>query len=542
MNELPKLSPHFADMRRWADNSLFYFATQVLRYDKLVQRIHEPVALRLMDESITRLNQTMPRKFFKTTLCSIAYSLWKPCARNINHTMLLAMNTVDNAKPKLMEIKQHVESNQIFRATYPEVIPDFSKTQWGAERATLRRTGLHGTPTWTLAGATSAVVSGAFDELTLDDLLTANEGDGAGETVIPGKKDIDRAIRWVKKSISLLNDPLHGRINNVGTRWAENDLVAYVLKWIRGFSQNDFQLHAVNGLEIATDQDGFFEIVGGTATMPEVYPIEALNIILQQQGSTLFRLWYQNEPIDPAEIIFNLDGEANYFQPLQHDDEWLDGLRKYTAVDLAYSDGEKSDNTAIVTIGVDENGVRYVLDLQYGKFMPLDTVERLFNLYERYKMRVIGLPKIAAEVLMEKFLPHFMRERDTMLPVKAMPRGGEMRKENRIIAGIQPWVEQRMLKLARVDCIKPLEVEMRDFRIDRKRSGKRDALDALTDALELSREKNIEITPEPKHKYDHAFMQGIRNRLYSAEDDIEKTLRDDEMQRHVIGRRLSYMN
>ena len=537
--QIPEVPDELKDVRRWADNSLFYFARYVLGYDKLVQRVHEPICQMLQNETLTRVNITMPRKWFKTTLATIAYALWKPCAKRINHTMLIAMNTVENAKPKLREIRQHVESNNRFRAVYPEVIPDFNSTTWGAEHATLRRTGIHGTPTWSIAGATSAVVSGAWDELILDDLLTANENEVVGEEVLPGAKDIVRAIRWFKKSISLLNDPLHGRINNIGTRWGEKDLVQYVLKNNREFAANTYDLRAVDGLEIATDKDGFFRIVAGKATMPEVYSIEALDLILQQQGSTLFRLWYQNEPIDAAELIFNLDPVDNFFKPNEMLADWEDGLRKYTGVDLAYSDKEKADNTSILTIGVDENQIRYVLDLQYGKFQPMETVERLFGVYERYKPRVIGLPKIAAEVLMAKFMPVFMRMKDQALPIRDMPRGGETTKEQRIIAGIQPWVEQRMLKLARVDRIKPLEVEMRDFRIDRHRSGKRDALDALSDAIELSQVRRMEVV-KTRPKYDAAFMDKVRERLYDPEIEIEKELQREETQRHRIGRRMQY--
>lgn len=509
------------DWRRWSDNSLFFFAKHVLGYDKLVDRVHEPICLMLQDPRRTRVNITMPRKFFKTSLASIAYPLWKPCARNLNHTMLLVMNTVENAMPKLGELKKHVESNQTFRALYPEVIPDFNKTTWGAKHACLKRPGLHGTPTWNLAGSTSAVTSGAYDELNLDDLLTADEGDAdMEESRIPSRRDILRAIQWYVGCVSLLNDPLGGRINNIGTRWAENDLVAYVLSHSREFARNNYELRAVDGLEIAQDEDGFFQIVGGKSTMPEVYPVAALNAVLETTGTTLFRLWYQNEPMDPAELIFNLDSDENYYRPHDMPDGWMDGLRKYTAVDLAYSSGEKSDNTAIVTLGVDEAETRYILDVQYGKFQPMDTVERLFAVYEKFKPRQIGLPKIAAEVLMSKFLPYFMRLKGQALPIRNMPRGGETSKEQRIIVGVQPWVEQRMLKLPRGPLSRPLEIEMRDFRVDRKRSGKRDALDATVDALELSRQQRVE-KPVERTRYDRKRMDAIRSRIYSFADDDE---------------------
>lgn len=462
-------------LRTAALSSLYVFSKAVLGYDKLVKRVHGPVCQALQDIGRPRVNITMPRKFYKSTVASICYPIWR-VLHDHNCTLLLAMNTVDNAKLKLKELQNHFVSNAMFKACFPEVIPDDFSRNWSAESCTIPRTSLKGTPTFSVAGATTTVVSRAVDEIIMDDLLSAREDGATGDTVLPGVREIDQAIWWYKKSMSLLNDVEHGRLLNIGTRWAEKDLVEYVLRTSVRFRDNNISIEAKNS--------------HGEAIMPEWYPIEALNEIEETQGSTLFNLWYMNKAVDPKEVVFRLDEDQNFYQAADYDADWYKKLRVYMAVDLAFSNKAKADNTAIVTVGVDDANVRYVLDVRYGHYQPTETIDLLFSLYETWKPRVIGIEAVAAQELLTKLLPHFMRERGVALPIEPLKRGAQA-KEYRITLALEPWVQQRMLKLPR-GMAKPLEVEMRDFRLDKKRRGHDDALDALADAVQLSRAAQVE--------------------------------------------------
>jgi len=406
------LQPVPPELKAYRDKGLenfFFFAKYILGYRKLVHRVHGPICQALQDEKRKRINFTMPRKYYKSTIASIAYPLWR-ATRNPNLTMLIAMNTTRNAVLKLEELKGHVERNQLYRALYPEAIPDFAHTRWGADAANLRRDTMSGTPTFQAVGATTTVISQAVDEIIMDDILTAQQDDISGEEILPGRRDIDKAIGWYKGAISLIKDPAQGRIINAGTRWAEKDLIEYVLATDHNFAANNFTLKAL-------DKDG-------KATMPENYSLETLEEIRATLGSTIFHLWYLNEPIDPKEIIFPLERERHFYQPNQMHPGWLESLRVYTAVDLAFTDTEKSDNTAIVTIGVDDKNTRYVLDVQYGHFDPMDTIARLFSLYERFHPRVIGIESVSAAVLMSRFLPHFMRLKEKLYQKKGEEKAG----------------------------------------------------------------------------------------------------------------------
>lgn len=503
-----RVRPELRLIRERALSDFYFFAKGICGYDKLCYRVHGPVTDILQDVGKTRVNITMPRKFFKSTLASVAYPLWR-VAQNPNMTMLLVMNTVDNAKLKLEELKKHVTHNERFRAVFPDLIPDFNSTRWGAEAATINRTSISGTPTWNVAGATTAVVSRSVDEIIMDDLLTAKQDDFAGDEILPSNDDIQKAIGWYKGAISLLKSPKQGRLLNVGTRWARHDLVHYVLMSSKAFAANNIELKAA-----ASWPDG-------PATFPEMYPMDVLREVEASTGSTIFRLWYLNEAVDPSEIIFDI-GDEDFYVLGSMPDGWVDSLRKYTAVDLAFSSKERADNTAIVTIGVDDKNIRYVLDVQYGRMEPMDTIDRLFRVNAKWKPRVIAIETQVAQVLMSKFLRHIMQQRGEPLPIREIQRGGRQRKENRIMLALQPWVQQKMLKLAR-GVARDLEIEMRDFRLDEKRRGKDDALDALADAVECSTSAETPVAKKSRFTLPEEF-EVIERELYDVDKATEELM------------------
>ncbi len=499
-----------AECRDEGFRSLFFFTHDILGYDKFVHRVHGPICQKLQNINIPRLNLTMPRKHFKSTLASESYPLWRATG-NPNITMLLAMNTVDNAKLKLGEIQAHVMRNQLYNACYPEVIPNFNKG-WAAESCSMRRTAITGTPTFSVAGVITNVISRAVDEIILDDLLTAKQGEGEGDAILPSVEAIQQAIRWMKGSISLLKDPMFGRIINIGTRWAQKDLVEWVISNLPKFAANTFEIKAVIG-EWGTPEC--------KPIMPEVYPMESLQELYDTQGETIFRLWYLNEPIDPSEIVFNLD-EDNFYNPADMPKDWANGLRKYTAVDLAWTDKERADNNSIITIGVDEHNIKYVLDVQYGKWDALETIERLFSVYTRLEPLVIGVETTAAQELFRQVLPHFMKKYGVALPIRPIKRGGGPAKEVRIITGLQPWVQNKMLKLPLGDQAQPIVVEMRDFRMSKKRRGHDDALDALADAVQMSQKMYVADPPAERHVLSSEEWDAAMADFFSLDKTIDR--------------------
>jgi len=451
-----------AAIRAASEADLFSFAKGILGYDRLVERIHGPVCAALADEGIPRLNVLQPRSTYKSTVATISYPLWK-ALQVPEWTSLIGFNTEKNAKSKLREIKQHVERNTLLRALWPERMPDFHQTTWGALEASLRRDQVtSGTPTWVAAGLTTKVVSHHFHEIIMDDLVTPDVDDITEEAVIPDNQTLAMAAAWYRGTRSLFNDPKVNRLINVGTRGGLKDLYSIVM------ANPAFAAHS---LEYRAEDEA------GNVLMPEMFDRRLLDEIKAEMGTTLYALWYLNVPIDTTELVFNPQDE-NFYEEAPSPE----GLRVYSAIDVAASTSKDADNTAIVTVGVDGAGQCLVLDEQYGRWEPMETIQRLFWVQRTFRPISVGVEKAAFQVFFVKILPYFEQEMGERLNIREMTRGSS--KELRILR-LQPYVENRRLKFPRGGA-KNLLREMRDFRMSQRRRGHDDALDACADACQLA--------------------------------------------------------
>lgn len=497
-------------MRAAVDKDLFLFCRGVLGYDRLVERIHGPVCARLMDKRHRRVMLTMPRGSYKSTVCSIGYPAWRGCLDPEHYTCLLVMNTELNAQEKLAELKKHFEGNEMLRALYPEAIPDFRNVPWGARSAMLRRVeNASGTPTYQVLGGSGQGISKHVDEIILDDLATPSRDDYTETEILPDRRMISQAIGYVKTAFSLFKDQKTGRMLIVGTRAAKADVVDYALKNLPAFARNYLELSAENA--------------DGTPAMPEIFDAEALQELRETMGAVIYSLWYRNVPVDASEVIFRLT-DANWYERGSITPEDIRNMRVYTAIDLSSgSTGRGANNTAIVTVGVDPSGVAYVLDMEYGQWEPTVMIEKLFAIKDYYQPLRIGMEKAGFQVFVQRLLPYFMKMYGDQLPIQPMKRSNQISKTLRLLT-IQPWVERGDLKLPRGTKCKPLVEEMEEFRMDEKRRGADDALDALADCLKLARVGvQAESTViERRHRYTAEEIERLCAEAFSPDAAVKE--------------------
>ena len=145
-------------LRERGKHSLFFFARAILRFGDLTKEIHRPICRTLEDyENNKRAIIILPRDWFKSTIGSIAYPIWRAVS-NPNIRILIVQNSFSNACKKLQAIKQIFEKNDLFRALYPDILPD-SSSRWSGECMTVKRTEAHPEGTFEAAGTGTAVAS-----------------------------------------------------------------------------------------------------------------------------------------------------------------------------------------------------------------------------------------------------------------------------------------------------------------------------------------------------------------------------------------------
>jgi len=97
----------------------YYLCRYILGYDKLNSRFHKELA-RFHDRWLFHPQINLhPRGHYKTTILTVAGSI-RLLLLDPNMTILILMNTQENARKVAKEIKRHFIDNPKFRALYPE--------------------------------------------------------------------------------------------------------------------------------------------------------------------------------------------------------------------------------------------------------------------------------------------------------------------------------------------------------------------------------------------------------------------------------------
>jgi hypothetical protein len=164
--------------------------------------------------------QTMilaPRGHGKSTICTVAYSLWK-LLNYPDIRILIVSNTSDQADALSGEIRQQTEANKALLTLFG----DLRGASWRANKFTLvGRTRICKEASVTSVGVEGAVVSRHYDIVILDDIV--DEENSSGE----------RARRklqtWYAKALLPCLEPW-GELHILGTRYHPRDLYGHIIE------------------------------------------------------------------------------------------------------------------------------------------------------------------------------------------------------------------------------------------------------------------------------------------------------------------------
>lgn len=116
---------------------------------------------------------------------------------------------------------------------------------------------------------------------------------------------------------------------------------------------------------------------------------------------------YLNRPLDPSLAFFR---KSDLVPMMREDYEAIATGRKpliyYAGGDLAITEKEKGDYTAFIVVGVDADGIMYVLDVVRARFDGRSIVNEIITLQKRYNLQWFALEQ---EKTMKSVMP-FLKE------------------------------------------------------------------------------------------------------------------------------------
>lgn len=136
---------------------------------------------------------------------------------------------------------------------------------------------------------------------------------------------------------------------------------------------------------------------------PEKLPEKKLRMLrkqYEQRGQLeVYSQEYLNYPIDTSTAFFKEDDMLE----MDKEDK-KKRLRYYSAADFAISQKQRADYTVIVTVGVDEVGFLYVVDVRRGRWDAKMIVDEMFSVQERYQPEIFTVESGQIEKSIAPFL------------------------------------------------------------------------------------------------------------------------------------------
>ena len=462
---LDSLSPEtLRDLKERAKGDLFFFAKGVLGFDRLHPRIHKPLcrllelyggyneslahpwavyrkvlyetfrragvpeeewekrALRVYHQGTQFLMILMPRGWYKTTLVSISYPIWRG-VRDSNVRVLLTQNTSTNAKSKGNALASAIMGNDLFKALFPEVLPGPTE-KWSEDGRTLKRPKAFAESTYEFAGTRTQVTSRHFNVIIEDDTVAPDKDDLGENSILPSKADVTQAIGWHRLVPPLLDEIRADQSVIAGTRWFVLDLLAWVMA-------NEKQ-YVVYQWAVREDKDGKPDSKG-ELTWPERFDSHLLSNLAASLGPYLYSCLYMNTPVQSDDMLFRPEWVRYY-------DVEPSRLMTFTTVDFGNDPTDTKgapDFNVILTCGKDmQEGKVFVLDYSRERCSPSRTIELIFGHVRKWHPVTVGMESVAFQKSMAFWLRQHMVTHNEYFSVTQLAHNKKSKAAR--IRGLQP--------------------------------------------------------------------------------------------------------
>lgn len=490
--------------KRRGKESLFFFATGILNYDKVQRNPHLELCNYIQSQDPRRKVVLIPRDCFKSTVGSKSFPLWILIQDDflglpgLEHRILLASFSSENAKKQVKAIRQQIERNTILRWLYPEIIPDFSRTVWTDSNLLFPRQGVYGEDTIEAAGVDTHLVSRHYTVQIADDLEDLESFQSP--TVRKKVKE------WYKASEALFVEEQSAFHLLIGTRWGVDDVYSHIqtnesetysflvrpLQWTREELKSDLEdakehnrppIWNMDPDVYAPDADEQYFF------FPAFFPADSCRRVRNKQGAFMYSMLYLNNPRDPSMAEFR-ESDLQYFEfnadgdiVINHGEGSIEVIpyelcRRVMFWDPALSAADKKKNArnAIVVAAKDPKGRIFVFEAYAQRQEPTLLFAKFIGLHRRYVVERAAIEDVAFQKVLKFPLYREMREQGYQFPVLEERPVGD--KDYRIRSLI-PYHESKLLYVRRG--LKDLVEEMKGFPL----FPTKDIVDALSACIPL---------------------------------------------------------
>lgn len=512
--KLEKMPPEAKEIRETAMRDLFFFA-RLVNPGYVYGDIHKKIFKWLENYSLYGQGQEqstnklilLPRGHLKSHMVA-TWAAWV-ITKHPEVTILYLSATAELAEKQLFSI-QNIMAGNSYQRYFPEYInpQEGKREKWSQRKFSIdhekrREEGIRD-ETVSTAGLTTNTTGWHADIIIPDDLVVPENA----YTEDGRNKVLDKSSQFT----SIRN--AGGFTLACGTRYHPRDVYA-------SWKDQEYEIYDDEGellekrsvweiQEFAVELDGIFIWPKAMRDDKKFFGFDKqvlARIQAEYQDKTQFYAQYYNNPNDPGSNRIDTS-KFQYFDRKflkQTSGHWYiknNRLNVYAAIDFAFSFNKRSDDTAIVVIGIDANNFIYVLDIDVFKSDKIaDYFNHIVQLHSRWEFKKMRAEVSVAQAVIVRDLKDKMRDEGLSLTIEEhRPTRNEGTKAERIASAL----EHRYDNMEMWHC-KGGYTDMLEEQLVLARPPHDDIKDALASAVEIT------IRPRRTNRED---LQASNNIVY----------------------------
>lgn len=493
--KLEKMPEKAKEIRETAKNDLFFFA-QLVNPAYVYGEVHKEIYKWMQEYNLygTGMKNTsnklimLPRAHLKSHMVA-TWAAWI-ITRHPEVTILYVSATAELAETQLFAI-QNILASSTYQRYFPEYInpQEGKREKWSMRKFSIdhpkrRAEGIRDATVAT-AGLTTNTTGWHADIIIPDDLVVPENA-----YTEDGRESV------LKKSSQFTSIRNAGGFTMAcGTRYHPSD-VYYTWR------NQEYEVYDDEGN--LTHKEPVWEIKEYAVELDNIFlwpktmrsdgkyfgfDMQVLSRIRAEYSDKVqFYAQYYNDPNDPGSNRINRSKFQYYDKKYlrQENGYWYfkkSRLNVYAAVDFAFSLSKKSDNTAIVVLGVDAEGFFYVLDIDVFKTDRIgEYFDRIVSLHSKWEFKKLRAEVTVAQTVIVRDLKDKMRAEGLNLSIdEHRPTRNEGTKAERIAAALEHKYEDMS-----VWHYKGGYTEMLEEELVLARPPHDDIKDALASAVEIA--------------------------------------------------------
>lgn len=291
--------------------------------------------------------------------------------------IVLIGSTMEDAKLSYSHIKHNLESNDLLRQVYGNLVPDinpFRRRKW-ADRHFETENGVICIARGAGKGRGLNIKGKRPKKILIDDL----EDDQS----VKSKKARQRMEAWLKRVVIPSLDRTRGRVKMIGTVLHYDCLVLKMYKQWGGIKRA-----AIENDKGEPDMNG----------KPLFFSMEELLEKKKEMGSFGFAQEYMNEPASDENSDIKLDWIRRVDSVRLYNEDGTQNGKVYSVLDPNIKEKETADDAAIVTILRQEiDGMKkyYVMRVEHGKWGENKSIEMSQKVWNAYTHEKFGVEVVA---------------------------------------------------------------------------------------------------------------------------------------------------